>query len=213
MSSDWWARVDRLRRMGTGPLPGYAEMMRKAGYDRPGAIDALAADPNTRTAAVLVLLYPVDDVPHTLLMLRPTYDGVHSAQVSFPGGRREPVDLDLAHTARREFTEETGMATDAVELIGPLSPVYIPPSRSLVTPYLAYAPQAGPFSPDPKEVAELIPVPIAELMRPDVLTTRRVFVQTLGQHWKVPAFLLQGHSVWGATALMLSELRALLARD
>lgn len=213
MSHDWSARVDRLRRMGTDPLPGYAEMMRKAGYDRPGAIDALAADPNTRTAAVLVLLYPVDDVPHTLLMLRPTYDGVHSAQVSFPGGRREPVDLDLAHTARREFTEETGMATDAVELIGPLSPVYIPPSRSLVTPYLAYAAQAGPFSPDPKEVAALIPVPIAELMRPDVLTTRRVFVQTLGQHWKVPAFLLQGHSVWGATALMLSELRALLARD
>lgn len=209
---DLHGKLERLRRTGTGPLPGHAEFMRLSGYERPTPVEALANDPQVRASAVLALLFPVNGVPHTLLMLRPTYDGVHSGQVSFPGGKREPGDADLEHTARREFTEETGAATGGVRIIGPLSPVYIPPSRMLVTPFLAYAEHVGPFAPDPLEVAELIPVPLDELLREDILTTSRVYVHTVQQHWKVPAFSLRGHSVWGATALMIAELREILGR-
>ncbi len=205
-------RLARIRRNGTGPLPGHDAFMRLSGYDRPSGAAAAANDPQVRASAVLILIFPVNGVPHTMLMLRPTYEGVHSAQVSFPGGKREPGDVDLAHTARREFTEETGAATDAVTVVGPLSPVYIPPSRLLVTPYLAFADTIGPFAPDPIEVAELIPVPLDELVREDILTTSRVYVHTVQQYWKVPAFSLRGHHVWGATALMIAELREILGR-
>ncbi|MDX9750105.1 MAG: CoA pyrophosphatase [Flavobacteriales bacterium] len=211
MSTDLAGRLERLRRTGIGTLPGHAEFMRMAGYERPPA-EAVADDPAVRASAVLIPLYAVGAVPHTLLMLRPTYNGVHSAQVSFPGGKHEPGDPDLAHTARREFTEETGAPTDGMQLIGPLTPVYIPPSRTVVTPWLAHAHELGPFTPDPTEVAELIPVPLDELMRHDTLTTSRVYIHNLDQYWKVPAFRLQGHVVWGATALMIAELRAILGR-
>ena len=209
---DLRTRVEQLRRHGIGDLPGHAEFMRMSGYKRPAAEEALANDPGLRTSAVLILLHEQDDEFRTVLMLRPTYDGIHSGQVSFPGGKREPGDASLAHTALREFAEETGTSTAQVELIGALTPVFIPPSRMLVTPFLAYAARIDPWNPDPVEVAALIPLPLSDLMRPENLTESRVYVHLLKQHWNVPSFNLQGYSVWGATALMIAELRTILGR-
>lgn len=145
-----------------------------------------------------------------LLMLRPEYAGVHSGQVSFPGGRREPNDTDLVATALREFNEETGAPIHSIETIGALTPVYIPPSRSLVSPFVGIASNAGPFAPDPREVAELIEAPLSLLLRDDILKRREQHIAIMGRQMEIPYFDVMGHVVWGATAMMIAELRELL---
>lgn len=202
--------IDRLRERLVLPLPGHDEFIEISGYNRPDTDHARAQEPPPRESAVLVLLYPIAGILHTVLMLRPTYAGVHSAQVSFPGGKHEPQDPSLESTALREFIEETGARVDRVDILGTLSPVYIPPSRMLVTPYVAFAEHIGPWVPDPVEVARLIEVPLSELVREDILKRKEQFIHTMGCHVEIPYFDLAGEVVWGATALMIAELRVLL---
>ncbi|WKZ67467.1 MAG: CoA pyrophosphatase [Flavobacteriales bacterium] len=202
--------ADRLRLRLQGGLPGHDAFLELSGYRRPDLEAAMRAAPPPRESAVLALLYPRHGMAHTVLMQRPTYAGVHSGQVSFPGGRREPQDDSLEATALREFTEETGAPVTGVQLIGALSPIYIPPSRSLVTPFVAVADRIGPFAPDAREVAELIEVPLADLLREDILKRREQHIAMLGRTAETPYFDVKGRVVWGATAMMLAELRELL---
>lgn len=201
--------VEQLRRRLASALPGHDAFLELSGYKRPDLERARQLDPPPRESAVLALLYPKENDLHILLMIRPTYDGVHSGQVSFPGGKREPGDADLRETALREFTEETGASTNGVEVLGALSPVYIPPSRMLVTPFVGYAEHIGPWNPDPREVARLLEVPMELVLRDDILKRREQFIQIMDRSVEVPYFDLYGEVVWGATAMMIAELREL----
>lgn len=194
------------------PLPGHDGFLELSGYKRPDLDAARRQDPPPRESAVLALIYPKDDLPHILLMLRPTYEGVHSGQVAFPGGRREPDDASLHATALREFTEETGASVANIELLGVLSPVYIPPSRSLVTPYIGVTHSLGSLNPDPHEVEKLIEAPLELLLQDDILDHREQYIAIMGRTVQVPYFDVMGHVVWGATAMMIAELRELLRR-
>ena len=204
--------VAGLREALRGELPGHDDFLHLSGYKRPDLEAAMRQVPQPRESAVLALLYPRAGSLHTLLMLRPEYDGVHSGQVAFPGGRREEQDGTLQDTALREFAEETGAPTGGFAVLGELSRIYIPPSRSLVTPFVAFAEALPPTAPDPREVAALIETPLDELLRPDVVQVRRQYIQVLGRDAEIPYFDLQGQVVWGATAMMLAELRELLLR-
>jgi len=204
--------IEHLREALRGELPGHDAFLHLSGYKRPDLEAAMKLEPRPRESAVLALLYPRSGQLYTLLMLRPEYDGVHSGQVAFPGGRREEVDTTIQETALREFTEETGAPTRGFDLLGALTQVYIPPSRSLVTPFLAFAQELPPTTPDPREVAALIETPLEELLRPDVVQVRRQYIQVMGREAEIPYFDLQGQVVWGATAMMLAELRELLLR-
>ena len=205
-------RMDRIRKAWDTPLPGHETFLRFSGHQGPDITAAMAQQPPPRESAVLALLYPKAEVLHILLMLRPTYEGVHSGQVAFPGGRREPEDPTLLHTALREFEEETGAHDTPIEVLGALSPVYIPPSRSLVTPYVAYTEHLGDLEPDPREVEVLIEAPVDRLLSPDALKRGPHHVHTLGRTMEVAYFDVQGHMVWGATAMILTELRELIRR-
>ncbi len=205
--------LERLRTGLGGTLPGHDRFLELSGYKRPDLERARQLDPPPRESAVLALLYPKQSALHLLLMVRPTYDGVHSGQVSFPGGKREPADPDLAYTALREFREETGAETHSIELLGELSPIYIPPSRTLVTPYVGHALDIGPWKPDTKEVAKLMEVPLEDVLRNDILKRREQYIQVMGRPVEIPYFDLQGEVVWGATAMMIAELRELLLGD
>ncbi len=200
----------RLHTRLEGPLPGHDGFLELSGYKRPDLEAAQRQDPPPRESAVLALLYAKDEVPHMLLMLRPTYDGVHSGQVSFPGGKKEAGDTDLRATALREFAEETGAAVDGIEVISALTPVYIPPSRSLVTPFVAMANALGSVNPDPREVARLIEAPLELLLRDNILKRREQHIAIMGRTVEIPYFDVLGEAVWGATAMMLAELRELL---
>lgn len=194
------------------PLPGHDRFMAMSGYKRPDVEEALRRDPSPRESAVLAMLYPRDGSLHTLLMVRATYDGVHSGQVSFPGGKREEHDADLQATALREFSEETGARPDEVHVLGAMSRVYIPPSRMLVTPFLAFTPALGRLRPDPQEVAALVEAPVREVLRDDNLHFRMQELGMGGMRMRVPYFDISGQVVWGATAMMIAELRELFGR-
>lgn len=172
-----------------------ARMQRRA-PDMPGA---------ARLGAVLILLYQWRDDLHVVLTRRRDDLQFHPGQISFPGGRHEPPET-LEMTALREAHEEVGVALDEVELLGPLTPLYIPPSDFEVHPFVAWRHngQRPSFTPDPREVAEIIETPLRGLFDP--ATRRHEPWEWRGDRIEVPYFAVQGHKVWGATAMMLSEL-------
>lgn len=199
-----------LRAALKAPLPGYGSFTALSGYPRPTVEAALQADPPLRESAVLILVHPVDGVDHTLLMRRPVYKGVHSGQIGFPGGKKEPGDPSLLATALREFTEETGAPTDGFEVVGQLSRIPIPPSRTVVTPVVAWSSSLGRLAPDRREVAQLMDIPLHELLRNDILR-RKPFTMGLDGAVRMAAYWdVRGEVVWGATAMMIAELRTAL---
>ena len=169
--------------------------------------------PPPRRAGVLLLLYPRPRELFFVLMRRTERSGVHSGQISFPGGRWEPGDADLTATALRETNEELGVALDRVQVLGPLTELYIPPSHFLVSPTVAYIDHAPEFHPQPSEVAEVIEAPIEILSDPAVRgESPRPLASQGGKITATPHFRIGGHLVWGATAMILCEFEAAVAQ-
>ncbi len=157
-----------------------------------------------RLGGVLMLLYCAADELHLVLTLRPTYDGVHSGQVSCPGGRHEPPE-SLEMTALRETEEEIGVPPARIAILGRLTTLYILPSDYEVHPFVGFHDGGPPtFAPDPREVAAIIETPLARLLDPAARGEEEWELR--GLRMMVPYFLVDGHKVWGATAMMLSEL-------
>ena len=202
--------LHQLRLDLNSPLPGRDAQYRMAPYPR-RADDVYYDTPptNARESGVLALFYPQDHRLYIPLILRPTYDGVHSGQVGFPGGRSEPGDVDLAATALREAYEEVGIEADQVQVLGQLSPLYVFASNNMVYPTVAWTEQRPNFNFDPREVDTLIEAPVAELLNP--ANYRREEWQLRGRTVQVPFYRIEGQTIWGATAMMLSELLTLPA--
>jgi 8-oxo-dGTP pyrophosphatase MutT (NUDIX family) len=163
-----------------------------------------------RQAGVLLLLYPIHNVLHLVLTVRTTVLNHHRGQISLPGGGWEGEDSSYQETALREAREEIGVVTAGLELLGPLTPLYIPPSNNVIHPFVAYTPQRPTFDPDPTEVAELLEVPLPLLLDP--ATRREEDWIWRGAPLHVPFYAVGQHKVWGATAIVLAEFLALLNR-
>ncbi|NND34777.1 MAG: CoA pyrophosphatase [Saprospiraceae bacterium] len=157
-------------------------------------------------AAVLLLLYHVSDGWHTILIERRKHlKDKHSGQISFPGGRVDPVDMSLEDCALREAREEIGLDTKHVQILGRLTELYIPVSGFQVTPVIAHISALNSLIPEPAEVASIIHVPLSKLLSENSVKHK---VMHLGENLvlpKVPYFDVDGKVVWGATAMMLSE--------
>tara|TARA_B100000809_G_C15114636_1_gene521927 strand:+ start:125 stop:757 length:633 start_codon:yes stop_codon:yes gene_type:complete len=164
-----------------------------------------------RKAAVLALFYPnKEGVTCLALTLRPKYQGTHSAQVSFPGGKHETADTNLAETALRETYEEVGIEKKEIRILREVTNVYIPPSNFMVTPFIGIT-QNTPIFKHNHEVEELIEVPLSDLLDDKSIGTKnkKTFY---AENVKVPYFLFNNHIVWGATAMIISEIKELLKR-
>jgi 8-oxo-dGTP pyrophosphatase MutT (NUDIX family) len=197
--------IKRIRAAMRGPLPGFAAQITMA--PRPRAFSP-PSGVEPRLAGVLLLLYPIHGVLHLVLTVRTASLNHHSGQISLPGGGWEEGDASLEATALREAREEIGIATDGLELLGPLTPLYIPPSNNVAHPFVAYALQRPVFHPDPQEVAELLEVPLHLLLDP--ATRREEDWMWRGAPLHVPFYAVGEHKVWGATAIILAEFVALL---
>ena len=182
---------------------GFAAQRRMMPAARPvGRPLGLTGEP--RLGGVLALLYCAGDALTLVLTRRPDYGGVHGGQVSFPGGRHEPPET-LEATALRETAEEIGVPPEEVELLGTLTPLYILPSDFEVHPFVGRARNGRPnFVPDPREVAEIVEAPFDLLLDP--ATRLEEEWELRGLTMRVPFFLIGPHKVWGATAMMLSEM-------
>lgn len=157
---------------------------------------------DARQAGVLLLLYPIEDALHMVLIRRNSYEGVHSDQVGLPGGRLEQNESYIA-AALRETNEELGINPSDVQIIGQLTPIYIPPSDFYVQPTVGYISHHPVWQPDPREVAEVIEVSVQTLL--DEALKRSDSISVQGFQIKAPYYDLLGHKCWGATAMMLAE--------
>ncbi|MBC3846836.1 CoA pyrophosphatase [Winogradskyella echinorum] len=165
---------------------------------------------SAKKAGVMSLFYPnAEDETYLVLILRKTYKGVHSAQVGFPGGRYEKEDDNLMVTAIRETEEEVGVPESLVEIIKTMSPLYIPPSNFIVHPYVAVSKTTPIFIKQETEVEDIIEVKLKDFLDEANCITTRVST-SFNVEVDVPAFKLNGHIVWGATAMMLGEIKDLL---
>ncbi len=168
------------------------------------------AKKNAKKAGVLALFYPnTNHETHFVLILRKTYKGVHSAQIAFPGGKLEEQDNSLKETALRETFEEIGVPSDQVEVLQSLTDVYIPPSNFNVQPFIGITKQIPGFIKQEDEVEDIIEIPLQHFFDDSALITKTVST-SYSVDVEVPAFKLNGHIVWGATAMMLSEIKDLL---
>ena len=200
--------IQRLRNRLAGDLPGEQAQFLMAPMARPRMSDALSMTVQQRQSAVLLFLFPQQGDWRIVLMKRPDYEGAHGGQVSIPGGRLEPGEKHK-QAALREFEEETGVSVSSRQLLGNLSELFIPPSNFLVKPFVAYATDRPCFDPDPVEVEEIIELPILTLMS-DVTVKRDQVCLSSGDWVETPCFEVEGHMVWGATAMILSELKEIL---
>ncbi|MER3374163.1 MAG: CoA pyrophosphatase [Allomuricauda sp.] len=165
---------------------------------------------NPKRAGVMALFYPdVSMETRLLLILRKTYEGVHSNQIGFPGGKVERQDKDLMHTALRETHEEVGVPPTSVKVIRALSEVYIPPSNFMVQPYMGIYPDPQPFVPQEDEVEQVVEAYVKDFLD-DANLIEELLSTSYAKNMNVPAYKLNGYTVWGATAMMLSEIRELL---
>ena len=205
--------ADHIRQQLLQPLPGDRAHRKMMSYRRPKITDELIARKEPRPSGVLCLLYPRNGTLCITLMQRPAYPGTHGGQVSFPGGKAEPEDMDLIHTAFREANEELGISGENCETLGTLSPVYIPPSNFLVTPVVAVM-QAPPlFSIDPVEVEKAFHFPVENLFQPDRIAVERIPVKHLALTIQAPCYRFEEYIIWGATAMILSELQEVIGHD
>ena len=164
---------------------------------------------NPRKAAVLALFYPnKKNETCFLLTQRASYKGIHSAQISFPGGKKDQTDKNLENTALRETFEEVGVIGSSIEIIRELTDVYIPPSNFLATPFLGFVEQRPNFNLN-YEVEQTIEVLVSDLLKEANLTSVKMNTSYMN-NVDVPCFKLKGYVVWGATAMMLSEIKELL---
>lgn len=155
-----------------------------------------------KLSAVMLLLFPEDNHWHITLIKRVEYPGVHSGQISFPGGRHENGETFL-QTALRETYEEVGIPPEEIQIIGQLTPIYIPPSDFMVHPFVGYLSTKPLWSPDHNEVQYVIELPLPILLDDSVKGE---------EEWTLRDFTMDVHfyhyqdaKIWGATAIMLSE--------
>jgi len=166
---------------------------------------------NPRQAAVLVHLYPIKNETYLTLIRRRTYHGAHSGQIALPGGKAEKEDIDLVDTALREAREETNIIQDSLKVIGKLTAIYIPPSNFYVTPVLCTNQKQPNYIAEKLEVDEILEVKLTELLHPNSIVTKHIKLST-GVNLETPSFTLLGETVWGATAMILNELKMVLTR-
>ncbi|KXX69998.1 CoA pyrophosphatase [Flammeovirga sp. SJP92] len=205
--SDW---QDKLRQRLSEPKPG------RDAHDRMSSLKRQDETPfeiptTARKAAVLILLKEEEDSLIFPLIQRPSYDGVHSGQMAFPGGKYDDTDEDLIETALRECYEEIGVCVERSKVLGTLSDIYIPPSNMHVVPVVANYSDVFQYNIDEYEVDKVVETSISHLQDANNYKEHIVDLDN-GVKFKTPAFDVYGHTVWGATAMMLSELLMIIEK-
>lgn len=172
------------------------------------------ADENPKDAAVLHYLYPKDGEYYFVLIERNSRfpNDKHKGQIALAGGAFEREDTDMEATARREFYEELGVAVDSKEILTSLEPLYIPVSQFRVHSFLAISDQKPIFVAQPDEVARVIEVPLRMLVDNSSKHYENMKINQKYVLERVPQYHFFGYKVWGATAMMLSELEAIIKK-
>ena len=199
--------TDRLAERLDRSLPGHEAHLTMAPRYPARRADLSVDERDCRTAGVLVLLVRYDGDPAVVLTVRREHLPDHAGQISFPGGQREG-DESLLDAALREAEEEVALPPASVRVLGRLTPLYIPPSNFCVHPFVGRTEVAPELCPADEEVEQVLRVPLAHLLDPATHSTETRRLD--GTDVEVPYYDVAGHTVWGATAMMLAELLAVV---
>lgn len=162
---------------------------------------------NSKKAGVNILFHPNNNKVYFTLILRNKYKGVHSNQIGLPGGRFENGDKDIFQTALRETNEEIGVHSKKITLIKKLNNVYVPPSNYDIFPFMVYTADKANFIIDKNEVQGVINIEIDQLINSKIVKRKGSQISNRQIDVLVPAYRFSGHYVWGATAMILSEVK------
>lgn len=191
-------------------LPGEAAQNMMSRFKRFPMEYYLQAFPDHRNGAVCILFFSDGRAIRTILILRSEYNGHHSAQPAFPGGKQDPGET-LLQTAIRETREELGITVNPENIIGALSPLFIPVSKFMVQPFMAVLPAAPKIIADAREVQRVVEVELATLLDENCKALTKVNIAD-GVKVEAPCYKTEGLEIWGATAMMISELREVLIK-
>jgi len=195
---------DRLKKSLPGSVAHEPMRATSIGELRPDFTHKLPPKPG----AVLILLYKENGDLRFPLTQRAEYVGTHSGQISLPGGKAEKGETAV-QTALREANEEIGVDPLDVEVLGTLSDFFVMPSNFTVTPVVGFYRGQSRFKPDPLEVAKILNGSIKELIKNDAIQVKEILAAGMFK-MNAPHFMIDGQVVWGATAMMLNELRLIL---
>lgn len=201
--------AEKLRTQAFHKLPGITSHKSMLPEGRSMPDDYLNKLENYKQSAVFALFFQEQEQIHLLLTQRHQYEGKHSGQISFPGGKKELDDENLLVTAYRETYEEVGIHKNKIEFIAGLSPLYIPVSNFFVQPYLGYILDEPEFIINSREVKNIVKFPLHLINNEAVLKTIKIEASS-GVFLTVPAFEIEKHIIWGATAMMLKEIAELI---
>jgi 8-oxo-dGTP pyrophosphatase MutT (NUDIX family) len=191
------------------PLPGEKAQLLMGSGIRMSELRFMPMSESTKKSGVMILLYPYKEIIYSVLILRTKSKSKHSGQVALPGGKYEKTDVNLIQTALRETTEEIGVESDKIHVLGQLTPLYIPPSDFVVYPSVGYTNCKPLFVPDNREVSEVIEYRLSELMKAENVKSQEFTVRD-DATFIAPYFDIKGNVVWGATAMILSEFKEIV---
>lgn len=195
---------DRLKQ----PLPGPQAHERMRAIPVGNTIPRFAHKIPPKPGGVLIVLYPDNGKIWFPLIKRPDYPGLHSGQVSFPGGKTEPGE-DAVTTALREGNEEIGITQSDIKVIGRLSDFFVIPSNFMVTPIVGYTNSKPALKADPIEVARILYGDLESIL-PESMIVEKEIIAAQSFKMRAPHFEIENEIVWGATAMMLNEFRTIL---
>lgn len=197
--------IEKLKQELRQPLPGETAQYRMAPSYRPRLSKEEILEKKPRESGVMLLLFEKEKELNIVFTQRKQYEGVHSGQMSFPGGKKDFTDKDLLATALRETFEEVGVVPNQIEVLGALSELYIPPSNFLVEPTVGFAENIEQFIPQETEVEKIVEIPVSFFLEKKNINLETEIKLFNGTIVRVPAYLYKEHIIWGATAIMLSE--------
>ena len=199
------------RKLTTGILPGEEMHLKMAHAIRRVALPEDIS--HAKPAGVLIMLYEKPSLGlHVIMVRRISGQGrdKHAGQIAFPGGKRDPSDRDLMYTALREAGEEVAVDLTQVDVLGALSSLYIPVSKFLVHPYVSFVHGWPQLSPQETEIDTILDLPLSSFRAHEARQTTRIALTNRITLNHVPCFFIEGHVIWGATAMIMNELLELL---
>jgi len=207
MKTDWVRYL--TEKLANGSLPGQTAHRKMV---HPHRFMEFPPD-NAKLAGVMVLFYPKESEWQMVLIERQSFDerDQHKGQISFPGGKFDPSDADLSNTAIRETQEEIGVFSQYIQILGSLTPIYIPVSNFHVFPYIGLMNFAPIFKPQWSEVKEIIEIPILDLLNPAFQKLSDIQIHKDFVLNDVPCFNMKEKIIWGATAMIISEIADLIS--
>jgi len=196
--------IDKLSERFRKPLPGLKAQLQMAPISRIISIVNLFKTNKPKKSSVLILLFLKEDKLHFVLTQRHEYNGVHSGQICLPGGKYEDTDDDLYHTAIREAQEEINVEPTKIEKIGELTKLYTPPSNYCIQPFVGFTKNEPNFIKQPEEVKEIILTDLIDFIDNPIKGTKPIRTNR-NITISAPYYEIGGYTVWGATAMILSE--------